>query len=427
MKSPFLCCKTYKFSVCPNEISVTFTPKFEFYFLILFRKTIMKYMKSILGTGVVLSLLAACAPQQPKQELTLSGLNPENFKKEVNGKQTDLYVLKNASGMEVCVTNFGGRIVSIMVPDKNGEMKDVVLGLDSVGAYLPENNQTDFGASIGRYANRINQGKIVIDGTEIQLPQNNFGHCLHGGPDGWQYQVYEGSQPNDSTVVLVMNSPDGDANFPGNVTATVTYTLTSDNAIDIDYKATTDKKTVINMTNHSYFNLSGDPNLKITDHILYVNADNYTPVDTTYMTTGEIAPVAGTPMDFTTAKVVGKDIDAFDFEQVKNGNGFDHNWCLNTKGDLNQLAAKAVSPITGITLEVYTNEPGIQVYSGNFLDGTVTGKKGIVYNKRTGLCLETQKYPDTPNKSNLEGWPSATLEPGQTYNSRCIFKFGVEK
>lgn len=427
MKSPFLCCKTYKFSVCPNEISVTFTPKFEFYFLILFRKTIMKYMKSILGTGIVLSLLAACAPQQPKQELTLSGLNPENFKKEVNGKQTDLYVLKNASGMEVCVTNFGGRIVSIMVPDKNGEMKDVVLGLDSVGAYLPENNQTDFGASIGRYANRINQGKIVIDGTEIQLPQNNFGHCLHGGPDGWQYQVYEGSQPNDSTVVLVMNSPDGDANFPGNVTATVTYTLTSDNAIDIDYKATTDKKTVINMTNHSYFNLSGDPNLKITDHILYVNADNYTPVDTTYMTTGEIAPVAGTPMDFTTAKVVGKDIDAFDFEQVKNGNGFDHNWCLNTKGDLNQLAAKAVSPITGITLEVYTNEPGIQVYSGNFLDGTVTGKKGIVYNKRTGLCLETQKYPDTPNKSNLEGWPSATLEPGQTYNSRCIFKFGVEK
>ena len=391
------------------------------------RKTVMKYMKSILGTGVVLSLLAACTPQQPKQELTLSGLNPENFKKEVNGKQTDLYVLKNASGMEVCVTNYGGRIVSVMVPDKNGKMQDVVLGLDSVGAYLPENNQTDFGASIGRYANRINQGKIVVDGTEIQLPQNNFGHCLHGGPNGWQYQVYEGSQPNDSTVVLVMNSPDGDANFPGNVTATVTYTLTSDNAIDIDYKATTDKKTVINMTNHSYFNLSGNPNLKITDHILYVNASNYTPVDTTYMTTGEIAPVTGTPMDFTTAKVVGKDIDAFDFEQVKNGNGFDHNWCLNTNGDLNQLAAKAVSPITGITLEVYTNEPGIQVYSGNFLDGTVTGKKGIVYNKRTGLCLETQKYPDTPNKSDLEGWPTATLEPGETYNSRCIFKFGVEK
>ena len=387
----------------------------------------MKYVKSILGTGVVLSLLTACAPQQPKQELTLSGLNPDNFKSEVNGKPTDLYVLKNAAGMEVCVTNFGGRIVSIMVPDKNGEMKDVVLGLDSVQAYFPENNQTDFGASIGRYANRINQGKIVIDGTEIQLPQNNFGHCLHGGPNGWQYQVYEGSMPNDSTVVLVMNSPDGDEKFPGNVTATVTYTLTSDNAIDIDYKATTDKKTVINMTNHSYFNLSGDPTQQITDHLLYVNADNYTPVDDTYMTTGEIVPVAGTPMDFTTAKVVGAEIDNFDFEQVKFGNGYDHNWCLNTNGDENQLAAKFVHPGSGISLEVYTNEPGIQVYSGNFLDGTVTGKKGIVYNQRVGFCLETQKYPDTPNKSHLEGWPNATLEPGQTYNSRCIFKFGVEK
>lgn len=387
----------------------------------------MKYMRSMLSTGVVLSLLTACAPQQPKQELTLSGLNPENFKKEVNGKQTDLYVLKNAAGMEVCVTNYGGRIVSIMVPDKTGAMKDVVLGLDSVGAYLPENNKTDFGASIGRYANRINQGKIVIDGEEIQLPQNNFGHCLHGGPEGWQYQVYEGSQPNDSTVVLVMNSPDGDANFPGNVTATVTYTLTSDNAIDIDYKATTDKKTVINMTNHSYFNLSGDPTQQITDHVLYVNASNYTPVDNTYMTTGEIVPVAGTPMDFTQGKVVGEEIDNFKFEQLKNGNGYDHNWCLNTNGDETQLAARLLCPATGIFVEVYTNEPGVQVYSGNFLDGTVTGKKGIVYNQRTGICMETQKYPDTPNKSELEGWPTATLEPGETYNSRCIFKFGVEK
>ncbi|MBR5803219.1 MAG: galactose mutarotase [Bacteroidaceae bacterium] len=387
----------------------------------------MKYVKSIFGAGVVLSLLAACAPKQPKQELTLSGLNPEQFKSEVSGKPTDLYVLKNAAGMEVCITNFGGRIVSIMVPDKNGNMQDVVLGFENIEDYLPENNQTDFGASIGRYANRINQGKIVIEGAEIQLPQNNFGHCLHGGPNGWQYKVYDGSQPNDSTVVLTLNSPDGDENFPGNVTATVTYTLTSENAIDIDYKATTDKVTVINMTNHSYFNLSGNPRLPITDHTLYVNADYYTPVDDTYMTTGEIAPVAGTPMDFTTEKVVGTEIDNFDFEQVKFGNGYDHNWCLNTNGDESLLAAKFKSPVTGITLEVYTNEPGIQVYSGNFLDGTVTGKKGIIYNQRTGFCLETQKYPDTPNKSHLEGWGSAILEPGDTYSSRCVYKFGVEK
>ena len=385
----------------------------------------MKYVKSILGTGVVLSLLAACAPQEPKQELTVSGLIPEDFKTEVNGKQTDLYVLKNASGMEVCITNFGGRIVSIMVPNKNGEMKDVVLGFSNIQAYLPENNQTDFGASIGRYANRINQGKIVIDGEEIQLPQNNFGHCLHGGPNGWQYKVYEGSKPNDSTVVLTLNSPDGDENFPGNVTATVTYTLTSDNAIDIDYKATTDKKTVINMTNHSYFNLSGDPTQQITDHLLYVNADNYTPVDDTYMTTGEILTVKETPMDFTTPKAVGADIDNFEFEQVKFGNGFDHNWVLNTQGDVAQLAAKLTSPTSGISVEVYTNEPGIQVYSGNFLDGTATGKKGIVYNQRTGFCLESQKYPDSPNKNWAES--NAYLEPGQTYFSQCIFKFTVEK
>lgn len=385
----------------------------------------MKYMKSIvLSTGIALSVLSACAPQQAKQELTLSGLNPENFKKEVNGKQTDLYVLKNAVGMEVCVTNYGGRIVSIMTPDKNGEMKDVVLGFDNITSYLPENNQTDFGASIGRYANRINQGILVIDEETIQLPQNNFGHCLHGGPQGWQYQVYEGNQKNDSTVVLVMNSPDGDENFPGNVKAIVTYTLTGNNAIDIDYKATTDKKTVINMTNHSYFNLSGNPTNQITDHILYVNADNFTPVDSTYMTTGEIIPVAQTPMDFTTPKAVGLDIDKFEYEQLKNGNGYDHNWVLNTNGDITQLATKAVSPTSGISLEVYTNEPGIQVYTGNFLDGTVTGKKDIVYNKRTGICLETQHYPDSPNKPE---WPSVILEPGQTYNSRCIFKFGVEK
>lgn len=225
-------------------------------------------------------------------------------------------------------------------------------------------------------------------------------------------------------MTLTMKSPDGDANFPGNVTATVTYALTRDNAIDINYEATTDKKTVINMTNHSYFNLSGNPANPATDHILYVNADSITPVDSTFMTTGEILPVKDTPMDFTTPKAVGQDINNYDFIQLKNGNGYDHNWVLNTNGDITKLAAKLTSPETGITLEVYTNEPGIQVYSGNFLDGTVTGKKGIVYNQRASVCLETQHYPDSPNKPE---WPSVILEPGQTYNSECIFKFGVEK
>lgn len=367
--------------------------------------------------------LGACTQGSKQPELTKSGLNPENFAREYNGKKTALYKLVNANGMEVCVTNFGGRIVSIMTPDKTGELRDVVLGFDSVAAYFPENNLSDFGASIGRYANRINQGKIVIDGDTIQLPQNNFGHCLHGGPTGWQYQVYDAQQPNDSTVVLTMHSPDGDNNFPGNVTATVTYTLTGDNAVDIAYSATTDKKTVINMTNHSYFNLSGDPANKITDNILYINANEYTPVDSTYMTTGEIVTVTDTPMDFTTPKAVGQDIEA-DFIQLKNGNGYDHNWVLATKGDISVPAVTLESPISGIKLTVYTDEPGIQVYSGNFLDGTQTGKNGKVYQQRTGICLESQHYPDSPNKPE---WPSVILEPGQTYTSHCIFKFDTVK
>ena len=382
----------------------------------------MKNVKhAFVSAGVLTALLASCS-QQPQSNLTVSGLDPENFVSEVNGKPTSLFTIKNANGMEVCITNFGGRIVSIMVPHKNDSLRDVVLGFDSIADYV--NKPSDFGAAIGRYANRINKGILAIDGDTIQLPTNNFGHCLHGGPQGWQYQVYEGQLVNDSVITMTMHSPDGDQNFPGAVTAKVTYTLTSDNALDIKYEATTDKKTVINMTNHSYFNLSGNPAQPATDHVLYVNADTYTPVDSTYMTTGEILPVKGTPMDFTTPKAVGQDIDKFEFEQVKNGNGYDHNWVLNTNGDITQLAAKLTSPESGISLEVYTNEPGIQVYSGNFLDGTLSGKKGIVYNQRASVCLETQHYPDSPNKPE---WPSVILEPGQTYQSECIFKFTVEE
>ena len=275
------------------------------------------------------------------------------------------------------------------------------------------------------YANRINQGRIVIDGDTIQLPQNNFGHCLHGGPQGWQYKVFQTvNQLNDSTLEMTLLSPDNDENFPGNVTAKVTFALTADNAIDMTYEATTDKKTVINMCNHSYFNLSGNANNTVLDDILHINADRYTPVDSTFMTTGAIDSVKNTPMDFTSPKAIGLDINKYDFAQLKNGNGYDHNWVLNTAGDAAILAAKVTSPASGISLEVYTNEPGIQVYTGNFLDGTVKGKKGIVYKQRTGICLETQHYPDSPNKPE---WPSVILEPGQNYYSKCVYKFGVEK
>ena len=378
----------------------------------------MKNVSKALFMGVCL-FAAACTQQQ--DSLTRSGLNPQDFQTEVNGKQTQLYTLANANGMEVCITNFGGRIVSVMVPDKTGEMKDVVLGFDSIGDYI--NTPSDFGAAIGRYANRINQGKFVLDGDTVKLPQNNYGHCLHGGPTGWQYQVYTGQQLNDSTLQLTMQSPDGDNNFPGNVTAHVTYTLKSNNSIDIQYDATTDKKTVINMTNHSYFNLSGNPQNTITDNILYVNADSITPVDSTFMTTGEMLALTDNCMDFKNAKPIADALD-MNNEQVKFGMGIDHNYVLNTKGSIEEVAAKVTCPSTGITLEVYTNEPGIQVYTGNFLDGKKKKKKGIVYNQRAAICLESQHYPDSPNKPQ---WPSVILEPGQTYRSHCIFKFGVEE
>ena len=379
-------------------------------------------MKKLLILIGAVALLAGCN-QKKEVALTASGLNPENFVDTFNDAPTALYTLTNANGMEVCITNFGGRIVSILVPDNQGQMKDVVLGFDKVSDYFPHNNQTDFGASIGRYANRINQGKITLDGKEYQLPQNNFGHCLHGGPTGWQYQVYECVEADAQHVKLLRVSPDGDNNFPGEVKAYVTYTLTDDNKIDIAYEATTDAPTVINMTNHSYFNLAGDPaNHSVTEDILYVNSSYYTPVDDTYMTTGEIATVLDTPFDFRSAHAVGRDIAA-DNEQIRNGNGYDHNWVLDTKGDITKVAVELWCPTTGIDLKVYTDEPGIQIYSGNFLDGTVTGKKGIQYLQRRGICLETQKYPDTPNKPE---WPSAVLRPGETYHSHCIFAFSVK-
>lgn len=383
----------------------------------------MKRISQLITTCGVGIMLAACGGNQNADNLTKSGIDPTKFIAEYDGKPTALYTLQNENGMEACITNFGGRIVSLMVPDRDGNFHDVVLGFDSIAAYFPENNQTDFSAAIGRYANRINKGRFVINGDTVQLPTNNFGHCLHGGPTGWQYKVYDAKQPDDTTVVLTLQSPDGDNGFPGNVTAQVTYKLTADNRLDISYEAVTDKSTVINMTNHAYFNLNGDPSQPITDNTLLVNASTYTPVDSTFMTTGEILPVADTPMDFTTPRVIGERIDETQFEQIKNGKGYDHNWVLDTKGDDSLIAARLQSPSTGIVLEVLTDEPGIQVYSGNFLDGTITGKNGKVYNQRAAICLETQHYPDSPNKPE---WPSVELRPGNIYKSHTVFAFSTD-
>ena len=375
-------------------------------------------MKKLCVWAVAALLMAACTPKAEKA--TDSGLLQSNFRTEVDGKKTDLYILRNKNNMEVCITNFGGRIVSVMVPDKDGQMRDVVLGFDSIQDYISK--PSDFGASIGRYANRINQGKFTLDGVEYQLPRNNYGHCLHGGPQGFQYRVYDAVQLNPQELQLTYVAKDGEEGFPGNITCKVLMKLTDDNAIDIQYEAETDKPTIVNMTNHSYFNLDGDAGSN-ADHLLTIVADAYTPVDSTFMTSGEIVTVEGTPMDFRTPTPVGKRINDFDFVQLKNGNGYDHNWVLNAKGDITRKAATLESPKTGIVLDVYTDEPGIQVYAGNFLDGSLTGKKGITYNQRASVCLETQKYPDTPNKPE---WPSAVLRPGETYNSHCIFKFSVD-
>ena len=376
-------------------------------------------MKKFCVWAVAALLMAACTPKAEKA--TDSGLLQSNFRTEVDGKKTDLYILRNKNNMEVCITNFGGRIVSVMVPDKDGQMRDVVLGFDSIQDYISK--PSDFGASIGRYANRINQGKFTLDGVEYQLPRNNYGHCLHGGPQGFQYRVYDAVQLNPQELQLTYVAKDGEEGFPGNITCKVLMKLTDDNAIDIQYEAETDKPTIVNMTNHSYFNLDGDAGSN-AEHLLTIDADYYTPVDSTFMTTGEIVPVEDTPMDFRTPMPVGERINDFDFVQLKNGNGYDHNWVLNAKGDINRRAASLKSQKTGIVLDVYTNEPGVQVYAGNFLDGSLTGKKGITYNQRASVCLETQKYPDTPNK--LE-WPSAVLRPGEKYMSQCIFKFSVDK
>ena len=384
-------------------------------------------MKKSLLLGCLAVSLTFASCNQDSQE-TLSGLDSKAFESVQDGDTTALYVLKNKNGMEVCITNFGARIVSIMVPDKDGKLTDVVLGFDNVNDYATV--KSDFGAAIGRYANRINQGKIIVEGKEIQLPQNNYGHCLHGGPKGWQYKVFKVAKVTGSSIVLTLNSPDGDANFPGNVSASVTYNLQDDNAIDIKYSATTDKETVINMTNHSYFNLNGDATMPITNDSLVINADKFTPVDSTFMTTGEIASVYDTPFDFTkNFHAIGDRIETKGNVQLQNGHGYDHNWILDSNGDISRVAARLYSPVTGIGMDVYTDQPGIQIYTGNFLDGTVTGKKGVKYAKRTAICLETQKYPDSPNKwiKGVKGWPNPYLKPGEKYSHETLFRFWTQK
>ena len=375
-------------------------------------------MKKLCVWAVAALLMAACTPKAEKA--TDSGLLQSKFQTEVDGKKTDLFTLRNKNNMEVCITNFGGRIVSVMVPDKDGQMRDVVLGFDSIQDYISK--PSDFGATIGRYANRINQGQFTLDGVEYQLPRNNYGHCLHGGPQGFQYRVFDAELLNPQELQLTYRAEDGEEGFPGNITCKVVMKLTDDNAIDIQYEAETDKPTIVNMTNHSYFNLEGDAGNN-SGHLLMVDADYYTPVDSTFMTTGEIAPVEGTPMDFRAAKSIGADIEA-DYEQLKIAGGYDHNYVLNNSNGTLRKIAEVTEPESGRRMEVFSDAVGVQFYAGNFVESIPKGKEGVVYQKRSGLCLETQGFPDA---THHETFPSTVLRAGAKYETTTIYYFSAVK
>jgi aldose 1-epimerase len=338
----------------------------------------------------------------------------------ISGQPVDIFTLRNANGIEIKATNYGGIITSIVVPDRNGRPGDIVLGFDDLQAYVKDSPY--FGAIVGRYGNRIAKGHFTLDGHTYTLAVNNGPNHLHGGLKGFDKVIWHAEPLAGSTgLVLSRRSPDGEEGYPGNLDVRVTYRLTDDNRLVIDYHATTDKATPVNLTQHSYFNLAGEGD--VLGHELTIDADRYTPVDANLIPTGELAPVEGTPFDFRKSTAIGARIDTPN-PQLKNAGGYDHNWVLNRKGTGLQLAARVVEPKTGRTLEVSTTQPGLQFYSGNFLDGTLKSKDGRVYVKHAGLCLETQHFPDSPNHPDF---PSTILRPGEQYDTQTVFRFGVQK
>jgi aldose 1-epimerase len=348
-------------------------------------------------------------------------LEKRSFGKTRTGEAVDLFTLKNAKGMEAAITNFGGIVVSLKTPDRNGKLADVVLGFDSLDGYLGDNPY--FGAIVGRYGNRIAKGRFTLDGKQYKLATNNGPNALHGGIKGFNKVVWQAQPAGDSGVKLTYVSKDGEEGYPGTLTATVEYTLTDANELKISYLATTDKDTVLNLTNHSYFNLAGEGTGDILGHELQIFADRFTPVDATLIPTGELRPVAGTPFDFRQPHTIGERIDSND-EQIKIGGGYDHNFVLNGTMGMIHPAARVSEPKSGRVMEVLTTQPGVQFYSGNFLDGSIKGKGGKPYKHRYGLCLETQHFPDSPNHPNF---PTTTLKPGEKYQTTTIYKFSTGK
>ena len=372
-------------------------------------------MLCIVAVGLVAELSARrhLLPQK-------SGVSRSSFGSAPEGGAVEMFTLTNANGVEVRAITYGAIVTSIRVPDRAGRFADVVLGFDNLEGYLK--GHPYFGTVVGRYGNRIAGGRFTLNGQTFKLAQNNGPNHLHGGNKGFDKYVWKGEPvANGRGVVFSRTSPDGEEGYPGNLAVRVTYTLTDKNELVVDYHATSDTATPVNLTQHSYFNLSGDPSTTILGHELTIDADRYTPVDATLIPTGELAPVQGTPFDFRKPMAIGARIDQ-PHEQLKFGRGYDHNWVLNRKGSQPAFAARLADPKSGRTLEMSTTEPGVQFYTGNFLDGTLKGKGGQVYNQRAGLCLETQHFPDSPNKSNF---PSSILQPGQEYRTTTIFTFGV--
>jgi aldose 1-epimerase len=375
----------------------------------------------LLGAVVAQVVSGADGGQAPGSPQGKRGVSRSAFGHTGDGKPVDLYTLTNRTGMEVRAMTYGAIITNIRVADRKGEMGDVVLGFDTLEGYLKDSPY--FGALVGRYGNRIAKGQFVLDGRTYKLAVNNPPNHLHGGVKGFDKQVWSARPldgPDGVGIAFTRLSVDGEEGYPGNLNATVTYTLTDKNELVVKYEATTDKPTPVNLTQHTYFNLAGTGD--ILEHELMLNADRYTPVDPTLIPTGELAPVENTPFDFRKSTPIGARITQA-HPQLKNGNGYDHNWVLNRTGAGLQTAARVLEPSTGRTLEVATTEPGVQFYTGNFLDGTLKGKNGTVYQRRTGLCLETQHFPDSPNHP---AFPTTIVKPGQTYSSRTVFTFGTQ-
>lgn len=371
-----------------------------------------------------LSLLVSCnntdssSPETGTASDSAWKARSRGFEQTLQGKEVHLYALKNKKNARAELTNYGARLVSLWMPDPNGNPVDVVLGHDSVGGYAKP-NEPYFGCTIGRYGNRIGHAKFTLDGKQYTLDANNGLNSLHGGREGFHTKVWDAAQPDSQTIVFTYLSKDGDAGYPGNLNVKVTYTLTDENALQISYEATTDAKTVVNLTNHAYFNLNGAGSGTINNHQLMIDADNITPVDATLIPTGQLMKVEGTPFDFRQPTAIGSRIDTTN-EQIKNGKGYDHNFVLKGADGSVKKVCTVKGDVSGITLEVWTDQPGLQFYGGNFLDGSEIGKGGKAYGHRTAFCLEAQHFPDSPNQP---AFPSTVLNPGQTYKQTTTYKF----